>query len=517
MRKIMKFLKRIHLHPFIIGIFPVISLFAHNQSQLGPGAPLRSMAIILGGTAIVFGLLRWIFRDWTVAGFITSYASVLFFVYGPIKNVMPTENFHIASINLGTGAFFLPLWLLVLSFGIWLIVRKIPRSETSLLIFNCIALSTLILPLISITSYAISHHNASATTQTNTPTNTLVRQGSTALPDVYYIILDGHGRSDTIEREFGYDNSAFLEALRKQGFYVAACSTSNYSNTIMSMTSSLNMNYLSVLGKGFVAGNQDDSEAVNLIKNNAVRQYFHQLGYAFVSFQSDFPFLNFTNSNVYIPFSGQKSIQPFELLLIQQTPAIYINAIAKIAGDQFLPETMAKKERYNHTLFMLDELTRLPTSVQSPKFVYAHLIIPHVPYIFGPNGEFNGGENLPDVPGYPDQVQYIDSRIPKIVQEIISRSKTPPVIIIQGDHGFYETGGVQKRMPILNAYYFPGANSKKLLYPTITPVNTFRAVFNTYFNGQFDLLPDQNYYSPDKNDIYNVTFYQNQSIECHPK
>lgn len=511
----MKFLKRVPLHPFIIGMFPVISLFAHNQSQLEPDAPWRSLAIVLGGTAIVFGLLRWIFRNWTVAGFITSYASVLFFVYGPIKNALPTDNFQIGSINMGTGVYFLPLWMLVLALGIWLIVRKVPRSETSLLIFNCIALSTLVLPLFSITSYAISHRNVSSTK--NQPNSSLVRQSSTTPPDVYYIILDGHGRSDTIEREFGYDNSAFLAALRKQGFYVAGCSTSNYSNTIMSMTSSLNMNYLTAIGKGFVAGNQDDSEILNLLKNNAVRQYFHQLGYAFVTFQSEFPFLNFTDSDVYIPFSGQKGIQPFELLLLQQTPGMYINALLKIAGNQFLPESIAKRERYAHTLFALDELTRIPTSVQSPKFVYAHLIIPHVPYIFGPNGEYNGDEDLPDALGYPDQVQYIDSRIPKIVQEIISRSKTPPVIIIQGDHGFYETGGVQKRMPILDAYYLPGTDSNKLLYPNITPVNTFRVIFNTYFNGHFDLLPDQNYYSTDKYDIYNTTFYENQSIECRPK
>jgi hypothetical protein len=509
----MKFLKHVPLHPFIIGMFPVVSLFAHNLSQLEPGAPWRSLAIVLGGTAIVFVLLRWVLGDWNEAGFITSYVSVLFFVYGPIKNVLLLNNIHIASINLGAGTYFLPLWVLVLALGIWLIVRKIPRGETSLLIFNCIALSTLILPLISITSHAISHHNSSTSNQPNT----LVKQGSTTtLPDVYYIILDGHGRSDTIEREFGYDNSAFLEALRKQGFYVAGCSTSNYSNTIMSLSSSLNMNYLPVLGKGFVAGNQDDSEAVNLIKNNAVRQYFHQFGYAFVSFQSKFPFLNLTNSDVYIPFPDQKGyIQPFELLLIQQTPGIYIlDEIEKIAGSQFKD---ANREQYDHTLFALDELARIPTSVQGPKFVYAHLMIPHVPYIFGPIGEYTGDEDLSDMPGYPNQVQYIDSRMPKIVQEIISRSKTPPVIIIQGDHGFYETGGVQKRMPILNAYYLPGTDSNKLLYPTITPVNTFRVVLNTYFNGKFDLLPDRNYYSPDKYDIYNVTYYENQSIECRPK
>jgi len=102
-----------------------------------------------------------------------------------------------------------------------------------------------------------------------------------------------------------------------------------------------------------------------------------------------------------------------------------------------------------------------------------------------------------------------------IVEEIISRSKIPPVIIIQGDHGFW--GGAQERMPIMNAYYLPGKESSKLLYPNITPVNTFRVVLNTYFQGQFELLPDLNYASQNDKDFYDVTFYENQAIGCRPK
>jgi hypothetical protein len=34
------------------------------------------------------------------------------------------------------------------------------------------------------------------------------------------------------------------------------------------------------------------------------------------------------------------------------------------------------------------------------------------------------------------------------------------------------------------------------LYPTITPVNTFRLVFNDYFGGRYELLPDISYFSP---------------------
>jgi hypothetical protein len=50
----------------------------------------------------------------------------------------------------------------------------------------------------------------------------------------------------------------------------------------------------------------------------------------------------------------------------------------------------------------------------------------------------------------------------------------------------------QKRVhhPILNALGFPGANTK-VLYPTISPVNTFRMLFNLYFGAHYRLLPDE--------------------------
>ena len=522
----MNFLKRVHLHPFLMGMFPVISLYAHNQSQLELGAPLRSLVIVLGATAIVFVLLRWLFGDFTRAGFITTFISFLFFVYGPIKNIIILHNIHFAGVPLGSGRYLLPLFLVFLIIGIWLLAWKIPHGETSLLIFNGIALSALIFPIISITSYAIFNSTVSIKKQPRT----VISQSLSTQPDIYYIILDMYTRSDTIESEFGYDNSAFLEALRKQGFYVAACSTSNYSHTQLSMASSLNMNYLSALGDGFVAGNTDYSGTTELIKNNAVRQYLHQYGYAFVSFQSRFPFLNITDSDVFISMPNQsKFIQPFEMLLIEQTPGtIILNEMEKIARTLKIGDIRLYGSQYDTTLFTLDTLTRLPTSIPGPKFVYAHLLIPHPEYVFGPNGEYTGdderfigGPNHDPINqaayklGYTNQVEYIDSRIPKIVEQIISRSKVPPVIIIQGDHGV--KGTAQKNMPILNAYYFPETEAHKLLYPTITPVNTFRLVLNSYFQGHFELLPDLSYYSKNYKDYYNVTLYDNKAIGCRPK
>ncbi len=53
---------------------------------------------------------------------------------------------------------------------------------------------------------------------------------------------------------------------------------------------------------------------------------------------------------------------------------------------------------------------------------------------------------------------------------------------------------LRERMSVLNAYYLPN-NGHKQLYDEITPVNTFRIIFNYYFNMNNELLEDRNYFS----------------------
>jgi hypothetical protein len=79
------------------------------------------------------------------------------------------------------------------------------------------------------------------------------------------------------------------------------------------------------------------------------------------------------------------------------------------------------------------------------------------------------------------------------VDTILAESDVPPIIIIQGDHGPW-LQPKEKRMRILAAMYFPGHQDK--LYPTITPVNIFRLVFNLYFGGKYEQLEDVSYFSP---------------------
>jgi len=157
-------------------------------------------------------------------------------------------------------------------------------------------------------------------------------------------------------------------------------------------------------------------------------------------------------------------------------------------------------EWYRHrTLFTLQQLEETVPNIPGPKFVFAHLVIPHHPFVFGPNGEAldydkNGVPEFSEYKvKYPDQVTYINKRIEKIVDLILQTSPNPPIIIIQGDHGPAPFDVIERRMKNLNAYYFP--DNSDGLYPTITPVNTFRVIFNKYFKQNYPLLEDKSLFS----------------------
>jgi hypothetical protein len=138
-----------------------------------------------------------------------------------------------------------------------------------------------------------------------------------------------------------------------------------------------------------------------------------------------------------------------------------------------------------------------------PTFAYLHLISPHPPFVFDPTGNptyppdfWNEQRMYPaDLykKGYVNQTQFLNKKILQAVDTILAESEVPPVIIIQGDHGPWLQPS-HKRMWILAALYLPGHNDK--LYPTISPVNFFRVVFNSYFGGKYEILEDVSYFSP---------------------
>jgi len=108
---------------------------------------------------------------------------------------------------------------------------------------------------------------------------------------------------------------------------------------------------------------------------------------------------------------------------------------------------------------------------------------------------------------YLDQLVATNRLVEQCIDRLIAESDVPPIIILQSDEGPYpnfadgfkwtETEGsdldLRVKSGILNAYYLPGTDHS-MLYPSISPVNSFRLVFNLYFGTSLELLADRYYY-----------------------
>lgn len=289
------------------------------------------------------------------------------------------------------------------------------------------------------------------------------------LPDIYYIVLDTYTGPKALLKHMKFSNDRFVDDLSQRGFYVAEESQAIAPATLKSMVSSLNM----IKDKELLSTPRDILLAH--IRSNAVEEFLRSKGYETVNF-SLFP-LGDTPPFYKIYFNPRAS----KIMKIYEKTLLLI-----------LAERIEESFNYKHNLKILSSLKAAPLSREDrPRFVYAHLMIPHEPYQFDREGNiipyWKRRGNM-DIRGYTEQILGTNKLILEVVDEILRGSSIQPVIILQGDHGF-RGGRVGKvsGLPILNAYFLPTRKTGEL-YPSIPPYNSFRVVLNAYFDTNLELL-----------------------------
>ena len=107
------------------------------------------------------------------------------------------------------------------------------------------------------------------------------------LPNIFFIILDGYARADVLSEIYQFDNTDFLNSLTDKGFFVANQARANYSQTSLTLASSLNMKYLDdlVAGEAFIEAN-DTLPLAKMINQSLVGRFLKQRGYKTVAFSS---------------------------------------------------------------------------------------------------------------------------------------------------------------------------------------------------------------------------------------
>jgi hypothetical protein len=246
-----------------------------------------------------------------------------------------------------------------------------------------------------------------------------------------------------------------------------------------------------------------------------------------VAFESGFYWSQIKDAGVYLfPRLGAlqgsgiaSGLNGFETLLYRTTAGAILADASAVLPSSLAPDldSPIRKHR-DRVLFTLDSLERMP-SLAGPRFVFAHIVSPHEPFVFGSDGEWVDLQRVPEAErdedwyatSYGNQVTFLNSEMERILGTILAESSPAPIIILQADHG---PSRGNHRMDIFNAYYFPDGGDQAL-YPTITPVNSFRLMFNRYFGGTYPLLPDQSYFSI-YDDPFKYRFIPNDAPGCAP-
>jgi hypothetical protein len=510
MKKQKSLFARLPFFVLIFSIYPALTLLSTNIREVEPGVVVRPLLFSLLGSVLVLLLFFLVFRNWVRASLATTTLLILFFSYGHIARLIIdlVDPAWYRWIQVGLYI----LWTGVLIFALSQIWKKSFDAKSWVAGINIIALVLIAFPVIQLSGFVFQGgHVTGGTPSISTPipnsddgadqTTPAVNPVSTIMdpslyPDVYLIVLDGYSRADTLQA-LGYDNSEFLKSLEDLGFYVAQCSRSNYRHTLLSMSSTFSMD---MLWKAVPNGGPSDHNPAplyDLLIHNKVRSSFEQRGYKTVAFETDYQWDQWTDADYYLVpgyATGEpaiSSITPFEYIYLKNT------AIYPLVENGPL-ETQRYYGHYQQVNFTLNELPKIVTSIPGPKFVYAHIMAPHTPYIFLPDGSLNADSRFynsekgePSNPklhpeGYINNVKYLNSRMTGILSDIIKNSKVPPIIVLQGDHGFVLE---ERRFNNLMAFYFPNGGNASL-YPTITPVNTFRLISNLYFGTNMKLRND---------------------------
>ena len=489
----MKRKPHISAFPFLLAIYPILALWNHNASFVEFGSVARSIGITLAVVALLMFLFKLILCDWPGAGLMATLSALLFYSYGHVF-LYVNENFEAFTRHRYVVAIFLGVFLIAL----WWVVKRLRNPEGFERFLTITGFTLVVFSILQLAWHEYSVYRASIEAESRVETEIDLEsiQASSELPDVYWIILDAYGRSDVLHKYYDYDNAEFLASLEEMGFYIASCSQTNYPDTILSILSTMNMDYLQNV--------VSESGALPQLSKSVVRKTFDSLGYQTITFENYFGdhFDLFEDMRL----NRQRSIaglnlfrrtNEFESMLMQ-------TSLLRLFVDmpQLVPSFLSVEEEnswyyevYLQTQYIFDTLPTL-SAMEGPNFIFAHLVVPHTPYIFAPDGSFLLTENTSvqaETIGYRNNVEFVDQRLPEVLQAIIDNAEIPPVIIIQGDHGPTSRDvRPQKRLPILNAYYLSGETDDDL-HPHITPVNSFRVIFNHYFDADYAYMEDLSY------------------------
>lgn len=494
-------------YPWLVSAIPILHFLANNPLHFDAGDAVVPLVFVLAGVTLGVISLKFVLKDWHRSAAATATATVIFFAYGHVERTLDgtvdERIFFAGAVALGAAV-------------VTALLRRADLAARGAQFANLTCVVLVVIPFVSLLGGAIafpmsptiSGATPDALSAHLQPLN--LTRTNDKRPDIYYIILDAYGRHDNLG---DFDNVDFVRELESRGFYIADRATSNYRFSIHSIPSSLNLSYLHDLGERTPARETDLRE---ITQRNALASILQGLGYAYVHLESGYTItdksfladvsVKFTPAGALVSEreSSATSAHSSEtssnnsffsgrfLRELVQTTALHPIARNAILPGQHEPYDWWAADR----ALRMFEFVSEPIDIGRPKFVFAHIIKPHLPATFDQYGNRVIGKSEhskfdddhdPTVPSaYIGQLIYVNSLVLNMVDQIIMNAESDPIIVIAGDHG------MSYSHDILAAFHLPDGIASEL-YTSISSVNHFRYILNRYFGLSIDLIEDRIY------------------------
>lgn len=485
--------KVLTIQPILFGIFFIILRYNDNADELVASDLLFVLSIAIPATIVLTVVSRLIIKDLIKSLLVSSFLITIFFVYMPLRHILLQSQ--IGQSGIAQNVILFPIFV-ICSLVIIIFFVKSKKNYGKLLEISFVIIVSLILfNVIEITFYSNVYSYS--------PSDDLIQSftvDKNGYRNVYHIILDEHASTSSLKRYLDYDNSDFDRSLEELGFFIPVKSYSNYKTTTISIPSLLNMNYI----HADLPSNEKERDAImkSLTNNNIVTKMFEKNGYQTISFYNEFN-LRTTNSSNQLCNNNAGNLL-FLSFILDNTPI----AIVKGFGDPGNYKGYAENR-----LCIFETLSNTNELESYPKYVFAHIMLPHEPFIFDADGNLNPYEKQKPADKvraqYLDQLEFTDSKTLQLVKKLLAEDPQP-IIIIQSDHGRRVEDntkeGFEQSFSNFAAFYIPEAKFED--FPQVfSLVNTYRIIFNYNFGTNYELLENRMYVIDDKGKVEDVTTF----------
>jgi len=487
----MKLLKHTPWFLFLLVLFFIVHGAVENFGFIYFGEVIKIGLTILAIVLLFFLITKLIVKNWLHAALIVFFISAWLLFFGAIFDWVKTIKFL---SFLHSYTVFVPLMLLS-----WIVFIVFIRKRTALQNQFCFYLNVLLLIYcvydLSVLTYKAIGKKAIANSRQVNFDQSLIK----TKPNIYLLLFDGYPGYKSLKDSFAFANDSLYHFLEQKQFKILPV-FSNYNMTYYSMSSMLNMQYINKPYTPLANTAENDQERIKEIKNAGVVNQLENTGY------------HFTNYSIF-DIADQSSVKGNSFVVSQATlltNKIFFNKILKDIGWHFISgkyrigfiEKLYRGDERNNQ-FIEEQLIKNDTA-GSPKFVYAHLLLPHPPIFYDSVGNKLSPEQVFDPKLAANKtlflsyLKYTNKKMEAMV-DAITKADPGAIILVMSDHGYrdYDIGDKIEPLHFNNicAIRFPFGNYA--VQPPLSNVNLFPYIFNSAFNQKIPYLADSSIFLRD--------------------